>query len=96
MNIKIKDLDFDNRIVYVNVTKNRKPLIIPLNEDIVKILHEYLKYRQGQPDAWLFISTYGDQLNRSSCYHGLGITATIAEWIRQAFIGSVIPLRKNG
>ena len=71
VNIKIKDLDFDNRIVYVNVTKNRKPLIIPLNEDIVKILHEYLKYRQGTMEDWLFISTYGDQLTRSSCYHAL-------------------------
>ena len=31
MNIKIKDIDFDNKIVYVNVTKNRKPLIVPMN-----------------------------------------------------------------
>ena len=44
VNIKIKDLDFDNAVVYVNTTKNRKPLIIPLNEDIVKILQEYPLY----------------------------------------------------
>ena len=43
VNIKIKDLDFDNAVVYVNATKNRKPLIIPLNEDIIKILQEYLQ-----------------------------------------------------
>jgi integrase/recombinase XerD len=108
VNIKIKDLDFDNRIVYVNVTKNRKPLIIPLNEDIVKILHEYLKYRQGQPDDWLFISTYGDQLNRSSCYHGLwdyshycGVDKTGVHRFRHTFAkkwvtmgGSVVTLQK--
>ena len=32
MNIKVKDIDFDNNVVYVNVTKNRKPLIVPLNQ----------------------------------------------------------------
>ena len=50
VNIKIRDVDFDNGVVYVNTTKNRKPLIIPLNEDIVKILQEYLQYRGGVAD----------------------------------------------
>ncbi len=58
INIKIKDLDFDNDMVYINTTKNRKSLIIPLNEDIVKILHEYLKYRGGGSEDWLFCSIY--------------------------------------
>ena len=56
INIRIKDIDFDNDIVYINTTKNRKSLIIPLNEDIVKILQEYLKYRGGGSDDWLFCS----------------------------------------
>lgn len=29
INVKIRDVDFDNSVVYVNMTKNRKPLIIP-------------------------------------------------------------------
>ena len=108
VHIKIKDLDFDNRIVYVNVTKNRKPLIIPLNEDIVKILREYLKYRQGSPDDWLFISIYGEQLTKSSCYHALwdyshlcGIDKTGVHRFRHTFAkkwitmgGSVVTLQK--
>ena len=53
INIKIRDVDFDNSVVYVNTTKNRKPLIIPLNEDIIKILKEYLQYRGGGIDDWL-------------------------------------------
>lgn len=60
VNIKIRDLDFDNTVVYVNMTKNRKPLIIPLNEDITKILQEYLQYRGGGPEDWLFCSVYGN------------------------------------
>ena len=45
MHIQIKNLDFDNNVVYVNVTKNRKPLIVPLNQTMVSIMEGYLKYR---------------------------------------------------
>lgn len=69
INIKIKDIDFDNSVVYVNVTKNRKPLIIPLNTDIKKILQEYLKYRKSVADDYLFCDVYGKQLVRSTVYH---------------------------
>ena len=69
INIKIKDLDFDNSVVYVNVTKNRKPLIIPLNADIKKILQEYLKYRKGAAEDFLFCNVFGKPLVRSTVYH---------------------------
>ena len=69
INIKIKDLDFDNSVVYINVTKNRKPLIIPLNSDIQKILQEYLKYRKGEAEEYLFCNVFGKQLKRSAVYH---------------------------
>ena len=41
------------------------------NEDILKILKEYLQYRGGEADDWLFCSVYGKQLTRSSNYHAL-------------------------
>ncbi len=69
INIKIKDLDLETNVVYVNVTKNRKPLIIPLNADIKKILKEYLKYRKGLDEDYLFCNVYGKQLVRSTVYH---------------------------
>ena len=108
VNIKIKDVDFDNNIVYVNTTKNRKPLIIPLNDDIVKILQEYLKYRGGHVDDWLFCSVYGEQLTRSSSYHALwdychlrGLEKTGVHRFRHTFAkkwvtmgGSVVTLQK--
>ena len=60
MNIKVKDVDFDNNVVYVNVTKNRKPLIVPLNYTMVNILKEYLKYRNHKTDDdYLFCSVFG-------------------------------------
>ena len=37
----------------------------------MKILKEYLQYRGGEADDWLFCSVYGKQLTRSSNYHAL-------------------------
>ena len=68
MHIKIKDLDFDNNVVYVSVTKNRKPLIVPLNHTMVNILSEYLKYRKHKTtDDYLFCNSFGRQLVKSAC-----------------------------
>ena len=70
--IQIKDVDFDNDVVYVNVTKNRKPLIVPLNQTMVDILSEYLKYRQHKSkEDFLFCNVFGEQLTKSSCYYML-------------------------
>ena len=72
MHIQVKDVDFDNSVVYVNVTKNRKPLIVPLNRTMVSILVEYLKYRHHKSnDDYLFCNAYGQQLVKSTCYHML-------------------------
>lgn len=72
MNIKVKDVDFYNRVVYVNVTKNRKPLIVPLNQTMVNILLDYLKYRHYKTDEdYLFCNVFGQQLVKSTCYHML-------------------------
>jgi integrase/recombinase XerD len=63
INIKIKDIDLENEVVHVNVTKNRKPLILPLNRTIMKILKEYLKIRQYKSnEEYLFCTAYNKQL----------------------------------
>ena len=71
-NIKIKDIDFDNKVVYVNFTKNRKPLIVPLNQTMVRILEEYLTYRQHtSTEEYLFCNVFGQKLTKSTSYHML-------------------------
>ena len=108
INIKIKDVDFDNDIVYINTTKNRKSLIIPLNEDIVKILQEYLKYRGGGSDDWLFCSIYGEKMTKGANYtalwdysHARGLDKTGVHRYRHTFAkkwvlmgGSIVTLQK--
>ena len=108
VNIKIKDVDLDAEVVYVNVTKSRKPLIIPLNADIKRILQEYLKYRKGTEDDYLFCNVYGKQLVRSTVYHSFyeynkqrGIQKTGMHRYRHTFAkkwvtigGNVVTLQK--
>ena len=108
MNIKIKDIDFDAEVAYINVTKNRKPLIIPLNQDILRILREYLKYRKGDSDDYLFCNVFGKQLVRSTIYHAFyeynkkrGIEKTGIHRYRHTFAkkwillgGNVVTLQK--
>ena len=108
INIKIKDVDFDTDVVYINVTKKRKPFIIPLNTDIKKILQEYLKYRKGIAEDFLFCNVYGKQLVRSTVYHSFydynkkrGIEKTGMHRYRHTFAkkwvlmgGNVVTLQK--
>ena len=72
MHIRIKDIDFDNNVIYVTVTKNRKTLIVPFNRTMCGILQEFLKYRQHKSaDDFLFCHVFGKQLTKSTSYHML-------------------------
>ena len=63
-NIRICDLDFAGGIVRLTKTKNRKQMIIPLSQTTIKILQEYLQYRQGNPEDFLFCNQFGKQFTR--------------------------------
>ncbi|HWQ76669.1 MAG TPA: tyrosine-type recombinase/integrase [Syntrophomonas sp.] len=41
--LKKDDLDFENRVVKLNHTKNRKQTLLPLSNSIIEILQEYLR-----------------------------------------------------
>lgn len=70
--LKVKDIDFDNKVLHVNVTKNRKTLIVPLSSTMVNILKEYLSYRQHKSgDDFLFCTVYGEQMTKGNSYHAL-------------------------
>lgn len=71
-NVKIKDIDFDNKYITLRVTKNRKVLVIPMENSLANILTEYLKYRQHKTEEdYLFTNIFGEQLTKSTGYHRL-------------------------
>lgn len=59
LNVQIKDVDFDNAVIHLKKTKNRKQQIIPLSRSLAEILEEYLVVRDGSPDEYLFCGAYG-------------------------------------
>ena len=69
IHLQIKDVDLYNAITNVRVTKNRKPLIIPLNHTMIESLKEYLRYRKCEDrEAYLFCNADGEQLRKSTHY----------------------------
>lgn len=65
-NLKIRDIDFEGGYIKLDKTKNKRQHIIPLSDTLAKVLTEYLQYRNGDLDDYLFISVYGEKLNRNS------------------------------
>lgn len=61
LNVKIKDIDFENNSIRLAKTKSRKQQIIPLSPRLSVILKEYLQYRGGEDDDYLFCNEYGEQ-----------------------------------
>ena len=61
LSLKIKDLDFDNGTIQLNKCKNRKAQIVPMASSLATILREYLTYRKGSPDDYVFCNSYGGQ-----------------------------------
>lgn len=72
LHLQVKDVDFENSLLIVRVTKNRKVLVLPLNQTMVSILKEFLKHRQHKSkEDWLFCNIYEQQLVKTTCYRML-------------------------
>lgn len=65
-NIKIGDLDIDNKLVTLRHTKNRHQQIIPLSSMLCKHLVEYLTYREGTSEDYLFPTVENKQLTKDT------------------------------
>lgn len=61
-NIKIGDLDFENGLITLTKTKNKRQHIIPMASSLKTVLIEYLQYRGGGLDDYLFPNQWGQQI----------------------------------
>lgn len=61
LNVRIKDINFDDMFIVLAKTKNRKQQMIPLSNTLSYILKEYLEIRGGESDDYLFCNNYGQQ-----------------------------------
>ncbi|MGV9142148.1 MAG: tyrosine-type recombinase/integrase [Promethearchaeota archaeon] len=65
-NVKIKDLDFENGYIKLRKTKNRNQQIIPMSNKLNNILNEYLQFRDGDNEDYLFSTIYGKKMSSSA------------------------------
>lgn len=91
-NIKIEDVDFQSEEILIRKTKNKKQQIIPMSNELKSVLLEYLQYRKGKPDDYLFCNSYGGQLTKdamSNCVakynKSRGVTKTSIHLFRHTF-----------
>ena len=72
-NIKIKDVNLDNCVIYARHTKNKKPLVIPLCSELVAILNDYLRIRRGGSEDYLFCTQNGSQLTENALRKSISV-----------------------
>ena len=71
LNLKIKDIDFYNKLISLKTTKNRKPLMIPMASSLQIILKEYLNIRKGNDEDYVFCNIYGEKLSREAISYSM-------------------------
>ncbi len=64
LNVRIKDLNFDDGTILIQRTKNRKQQVIPLSATLAGILKEYLQVRGGEAEDYVFCNDFGEKGNR--------------------------------
>ncbi|MCL2671843.1 MAG: tyrosine-type recombinase/integrase [Clostridiales bacterium] len=91
-NIRIGDIDFDNEEIQLSTVKNKRAYIVPLSPTLSKILKEYLTYRKGTADDWLFCNQFGKQMCKDAVTaairtynHKRGVSKTSSHLFRHTF-----------
>ncbi|MDR2203491.1 MAG: tyrosine-type recombinase/integrase [Nitrososphaerota archaeon] len=64
--LKIGDVDFVNHEVLLRKLKSRRQYVIPLSVRLEKVLLDYLLYRKGGVDDYLFCNRCGGKMEKSS------------------------------
>ena len=63
LDIQIKDIKFEDDLIFLGTTKNRIQQYIPLSRSLAVILKDYLEVRGGNPTDYLFCNAYGNKAN---------------------------------
>jgi integrase/recombinase XerC len=83
VNLRVEDIDFEHRILTVRQGKGKKDRQIPLVDEAVKALRNYLRYRNTElivDDEIFFLAKNGTSLNVSS------VKYIVAKYVKKAGI----------
>lgn len=92
LELRIQDVDFNDKMIIFPQTKQRKVHRVPLSKKLASVLKEYLKVRKGEPTDYLFCTSYGNQLRERIAQDDIakynrkrGISLTSAHAYRRTF-----------
>jgi integrase/recombinase XerD len=69
--LRIKNIDLQEDIVNLAHTKNKKPRQVPIPKKLHNIMVEYLQYRGGELEDYLFPNSFGDRIPRTTLQMGI-------------------------
>lgn len=97
INVRIRDINFEESTIHLTTVKNRKQQIIPMSKALKSVLKDYLKTWEHSIDDYLFPSYEGKQLVRRSFQCALerynvsrGVTKTSAHLFRHYYAKNFI------
>jgi len=64
--IRIGDVRLQDNEVFIRKTKQKKQYILPISGSLKPVLQEYLRYRKGGPDDFLFVTASGSQFTKNT------------------------------
>lgn len=92
LDIKIKDIKFDDNLIFLGQTKSRVQQYIPLSRSLALIIKEFLEIRGGDPGDYLFCNNYGRKANERTFQkmvadynHNRGVERTSIHAFRHTF-----------
>lgn len=65
--VRVSDLDLQNRTLYLRDTKSHKPQTIYLSKSVIKILNEWLRLTELSADSPLFPNEFGEEMSLDVC-----------------------------
>jgi len=90
--VRTKDIDFETGSIRLCRTKNRREQIIPISKTLKDILKEYIKYREGESEDYLFCNVNGERLSENGLRlairkynRGRGVQKTSVHLFRHTF-----------
>lgn len=97
LNLRVKDIDFENMTIFLSKLKNRKQQFIPLSPALKTVLLDYLKTWDHYDEDYLFGSNEGQQLTLRSLQSAIaryniarGVTKTSIHLFRHTFAKNYI------
>lgn len=70
-NIKNENVNLTTDIIVLEKTKNRKEQAIPISRSLHNILKEYMSYREGEPQDYLFCNQSGYKFTEDALKHAI-------------------------